>query len=355
MFSLTNEQRRCFALKPILNHWDRIEAKPSPHDDRRTFLYLDGDTIVKCITLDKNFYNEYELNEKVTPDRKYLLPRTSKGKPVPLTASNIQKRPSLGMTLVYSAGFIDLFNAKTDCAYFNNRYLNEQPDSINNFANWVEAWCRETTDADLKDLARFEKEERRHILFHEGDVFRFKISRREYGYGRVLLDYNKMRKNKEPFWDILMMKPVVCSVYHILTARADVSLEELKPLASLPSTIIADNALYYGEFEIIGNLPITNVEDYPVMYGKSRSALRRHTLCYQCGKDYRTLENEPELFSGFVPGVSFSLGFKADVLRRCIEEHSNAPYWADPNIGGYDLRSPQNADKLQKIRAQFGL
>lgn len=108
MFSLTNEQRRCFALKPISSTSSCVEAKPSSHDDRRTLLYLDGDTVVKCITLDDNFYNEYELCEKVTPDRKYLLPKTGKGKPVPLTAANIQKRPSLGMTLVYSADYIDL-------------------------------------------------------------------------------------------------------------------------------------------------------------------------------------------------------------------------------------------------------
>lgn len=49
MFSLTNEQRRCFALKPISSTSSCVEAKPSPHDDRRTLLYLDGDTVVKCI------------------------------------------------------------------------------------------------------------------------------------------------------------------------------------------------------------------------------------------------------------------------------------------------------------------
>ena len=173
MFSLTNEQRRCFALKPISSTSSCVEAKPSPHDDRRTLLYLDGDTVVKCITLNDNFYNEYELCEKVTPDRKYLLPKTGKGKPVPLTAANIQKRPSLGMTLVYSADYIDLFNAKTDCAYYNNRYLNEKIGDISGFASWVENWCSETTDVDLDDLARFADEKRRHISFHEGDVFRF--------------------------------------------------------------------------------------------------------------------------------------------------------------------------------------
>ena len=32
MFELTNEQRKCFALVPVSNHWERIELKPSPYD-----------------------------------------------------------------------------------------------------------------------------------------------------------------------------------------------------------------------------------------------------------------------------------------------------------------------------------
>ena len=92
MFELTNDQRKCFALEPIHDQWVCIEAKPSPYDQFKTYLYLDGDTIVKCILSGDSQYCEYELSEKVSPDRKYLLPKTTKGKPTLLSSSTIQKR-----------------------------------------------------------------------------------------------------------------------------------------------------------------------------------------------------------------------------------------------------------------------
>ena len=37
-------------------------------------------------------------------------------------------------------------------------------------------------------------------------MFRFPIDRRLYGYGRVLLNYDAMRKGNIPFWDVFMGK-----------------------------------------------------------------------------------------------------------------------------------------------------
>ena len=47
MFELTNEQRKCFALVPVSDQWECIEAKASPYDQFKTYLFIDGDTIVK--------------------------------------------------------------------------------------------------------------------------------------------------------------------------------------------------------------------------------------------------------------------------------------------------------------------
>ena len=63
MFKLTNDQRKCFALVPVRDQWERIEAKPSPYDQFKTYLYLEGDTIVKCILSGDSQYCEYELSE----------------------------------------------------------------------------------------------------------------------------------------------------------------------------------------------------------------------------------------------------------------------------------------------------
>ena len=188
-------------------------------------------------------------------------------------------------------------------------------------------------------------------------MFRFKIGRRLYGYGRILLDYDKMRKGKEPFWDILMSKPLVCSVYHIVTERTDVSVDELKTLCSLPSTIIADNSLYYGEYKIIGNIPISDDEDYPIMYGNSIH-FGEKAVSYQCGKRYCKIINSSALFPGFINnGVSFILNFTLDVLLQCIAKASNIPYWERyySHWVEKDLRNPKHSEKLQKVKMQFGL
>ena len=355
MFELTNEQRKCFALVPVSDQWERIEVNPSPYDRFKTYIYLDGDTIVKCILCGDAQYCEYELVETVSPDKKYLMPKTAKGKPVLLSSSNILKRKSIGMVLSYKGNCIRLWSDRGD--YYSNSYLQDEFRDLSGFSRWVEDWCAETSDADREDVFHFSQQKRLHIRYREGDVFRFKIGRRLYGYGRILLDYDKMRKGKEPFWDILMSKPLVCSVYHIVTERTDVSVDELKTLCSLPSTIIADNSLYYGEYKIIGNIPISDDEDYPIMYGNSIH-FGEKAVCYQCGKSFRKIDNGTAICGGFVNnGVSYDLNFTLDVLQQCVVEGSNNPYWSHyyPHWVDRDLRNPKHAEKLQAVKAQFGL
>ena len=357
MKMLTNAQRECFGLKPICDHWECILAKPSPYDHHKTYLYLDGNEIVKCIMVGNTQYFEYELAEKTTPDRKYLLPKTLKGKPVLLSSSNIEKRKGTGMRLNYNEKNVNLYNENTECSYYYNTYHKESFCDLESFLEWAEKWRTETTQEDRADILHFSQAVRNHVKYQEGDVFRFKIDRRHYGYGRVLLDYSKMRKNKEPFWDILMSKPVVCSVYHVFTERKDLSIGELKKCKSLPSTIVADNGLFYGEYEIIGNLPITEQEDYPIMYGNSID-YREKAVCYQCGKVFRKFAGRSAPSNAFINNsVSFSFNFNLDVLLQCIEEGSNAPYWAGyyTSFTERDLRNPKHAEKLKLIKQKMEL
>lgn len=350
MFELSNKQRLTFALTPINEKWSRLELPQN--NNFKTILFLEDTTIVKCILSGDSSYCEYELNEKVSEDRKYLLPKTAKGKPVLLSSSSIQKRTGVGMSLNYHEKNINLYNIKTECSYYFNSYIDDEFFDSNDFSHWVEKWCEETTDADIADITAFSQRNRKHVRYIEGDIFRFKIGRRLYGYGRILLDYDKMRKRKEPFWDIFMSKPLVCSVYHIVTERDNVTIEELKTLKSLPSTIIADNSLYYGEFEIIGNIPSTKNEDYPIMYGHSID-VREKAVCYQCGKVFKKIDNETELYCGFLNnGVSFNLNIKLNVLLQCIKEQSNQPYWDlyYPHEVNGDLRNPKFKDKLAEIQ-----
>ncbi len=357
MFRLNNEQRKCFGLIPVKKDWECIVAKPGRHEHYTTYLYLDGNVIVKRVSTGDKYYVECELNEKVSDDKKYLMPKTSKGKSVLLSSSSIENRNGIGMTLTYGNDLIDLYNEKSQCAYYMNTYVKNCLSNIDGFSKWVEEWCNDTTEVDIKDIYNFSNNKRQHVEYKEGDVFRFKIDRRHYGYGRLILDYDKLKKANVPFWNVLAFKPLVCSVYHIVTERDDFSVEELKELKSLPSTHIADNSLFYGEFTIIGNIPIGENEDYPIMYGKSiRSG--DNSICYQCGKTYRIIENGNLLYDGFRnDGIGFNLNLTLDMLQKCIDSNSNEPYWSSyyMHLVNEDLRNPKFSKELQEIREQFDI
>lgn len=362
MYELSNTQRKCFGLLPVESHWVRIELKPSPYGQHTTIAYLDGTIVRKYIASGDNTYIECEMNEQLSDDQKYLLPKTAKGKPVPLSASTLEKRTGLGMCLSWSRNnigynYLDLYSHTSQKCYYSNSYETVRSYGKDDFRNWVENWCAETTDADLANIATFAAQPRAHHKWKEGDVFRFKINRRLYGYGRILLDYAQMRKRKEPFWDILMGKPQACSVYHIVTERTDVTVDELKCLPSLPSVHMMDNRLYYGDFEIIGNIPITGHEDYPIMYGDSISALYRAVLL-QCGKLYRRIDEGAALFREDFRSslIGFDLNFDLSILEACIAAGSNDPYWAQDNWKvNRDLRNPKFRTELEQVCKQFGI
>lgn len=359
MFELTNEQRKCFGMLPVEHNWIRMEPKPSPYDLYTTISYLDGKVLRKVILTGDNLYNEYEICERLSDDLRYLLPKTKKGKPVLLSAAALTKRTPLGMGLSYvrhSNGYshVSILNHISQKIYYSNDYEPIRSCGMHDFQQWVESWCSETTKDDLADISRFSSQLRQHVKFREGDVFRFKINRRLYGYGRVLLDYDLMRKKKEPFWDVLMGKPTVCGVYHIVTERRDVTLDELRELHSLPSVHMMDNRLFYGDFEIIGNIPIGEQEDYPILYGSSISALYRGVLL-QCGKLYRKIDGGTALYHNFTNNsIGFDLGFQLAVLLECIEKGSNDPYWAQDHWRvNSDLRNPKFRAELEKVCKQF--
>ena len=85
------------------------------------------------------------------------------------------------------------------------------------------------------------------INFNEGDFFAFKISRREWCFGRILMDVSKLRKdenfekNKNYGLAHLMGKPLIIKVYHKISDNKNIDLKELSKCLALPSQAIMDN------------------------------------------------------------------------------------------------------------------
>ena len=367
LFELTNHQRACLGLEPVESHWTRIQLTPGPYDTDTTYAYTEGDRIRKMIRVSEESYQEDSLSETLSEDGKYILPKTAKGKPVKLTAATLSKKTPVGMALSWARNYLTLYNNTSQQSYYRSSV--EDPvvslKTMTDFRAWLDRWCAETTLEDLADVAAFATRERVHCQFREGDFFRFRLDRRHWAYGRILLDFAAIRKQKIEFWDVFFGKPLVISVYHIMTDYPLDDIEKLAGLPMLPSQFIMDNVFYYGEAEIIGNRPLTpEEEDFPINYGMSKDS-REKILYLQCGRLYRKIEGGKRLdFAGEMEHLDFSFGgigwdihARIPVLEACIREGSNRPYWEQPRWAQnlYDLRNPKLKAAREAIFSQFGL
>ncbi|MCI8810525.1 MAG: hypothetical protein HFF84_10505 [Oscillibacter sp.] len=359
MFLLTNEQRACMGLGLVEPEWEWVCLKGAENGNGVTWACFDGDIIRKSILEGPCIYMERDYQEKTTDNRTILLARTGRGAPKKLSATSLSwgRRP-FGMQLCWSAqtASVELRHTDTMRRFYSSELDGVKVKTFSDFERWAECWAQETTPEDRVRLETFTAQKRQHQKTREGDFFRFQIGRREYGYGRVLLDYEKMRRQKKPFWDILTGKPLVTAVYRIITEDPNVSIEELRRLPALPSNFMADDLLYYGEYPIIGNLPLEQEElDFPVMYGASTFGKDRgkRKICFQCGRIFRELEGEEVLpgCEGFRNNtVPISALYSREALEECIAVGDNRPFWKNQSE---DLRAFPR--KLKAVSRQFSL
>lgn len=363
---LTNEQRRYFGLELADPSWDRMEIPSnSVHpelSDGVTVLYFDGDILRKEISVRNNgSFRESAYNLKTQDNRTMIAPITSKGKPKRLNGVNLQRCKPYGTYMDLSVkddgtARVLIGNYDTQRTYYSSDMacVKLPPEEF------ISKWIEETTEKDFADLEEFNNAERKHCKFKEGDFFRFKYDRRHYGYGRVLFDVYKWVKSGGEFWEVLMGRAVCVSVYHIVTEDPDVSIEELAKLDSCPSDYVMDNILYYGDLKIIGNAPLPEEIDYPVMYGRSIDARDRDKICLSIGKTYREIPLKANKDAGrdFINNsIGFWMDVDLDIVKACQEAKSNDPYWEYKHARPYceDLRDPQYKKEFEKVKKQFGL
>ena len=95
MFELSNEQRKYLGLEDIKPEWDRVLLKANPYTPE-TIIYFEGDVIRRHILSTDEKYFEKQYYEQ-TQNREFLMPKTSKGKPVKLTVSTLESKTPIGV------------------------------------------------------------------------------------------------------------------------------------------------------------------------------------------------------------------------------------------------------------------
>ena len=365
IFELTNEQRKYLGLIPVEEHWELVKF------DNGIYYYFEDDTIKKEIKVSKNYYHEAELNEKTAENRTMILPKTKRGKIKKFNYTATQSFSPFGTYFTFSTNGVIIANYTTQRTYYSEIFSEKEKISLDNLKKWLDKWMKETTEEDLEEIEEFKNAKRKHCKFNEGDFFAFKISRREWCFGRILLDVSKLRKdenfkkNKNYGLANLMGKPLIIKVYHKISDNKNIDLKELSKCLALPSQAIMDNIFYYGEAIILGNLPLKPEEnDMFISVSESISGIDKNIAYLQYGLIYREipLSDYEKLIKELKIGAQTlrreGIGFVIDTykLKECIEAKSNSPFWEKYKKRNVpDLKNPDHIELKRKTFKAFGL
>lgn len=331
-------------------------------------MYFDKDTIKRHIVSTEKEYSETYYNE-LTRDRAILLPKTDKGKEKKLSASVLEQRQPTGVYLSIKSGYLTIGNYSSQTTFYSTRWDNEQQ-TEKKIVDFVNDFIANSPENHFTEIDKYKNLKRQNIKFKGGDYFCFKLDRTNFGFGRLLLDVNKIRKKKliNDFHglELLMGPPLIIELFAFSSANKKVSIEELDRQPKLPSDVMMDNLLLYGEFEIIGHREIKDDEfDFPISYG--RSIDQRRIVFLQWGLIHKELPQEK--FYKYVTGEKefdqnpygyYSIGFRPhydsiEVLKTIsnngIYNFDNARHYK----AKWDLRNPKNQDVKNELFKAFGL
>ncbi|MDH7912400.1 immunity 26/phosphotriesterase HocA family protein [Winogradskyella sp. SYSU M77433] len=376
MFELTNDQRLYFGLESIKDTWVRKEL-PKETD---SILYFEGDTIKKLIISNENEYLEYQYDED-TDNKDFLLPKTKKGKSKRLTLSTLYSRKAIGIYLkVRSNGSLMIGNYTSQKMFYSRDWeCSLSNGELFSLEEMITDFIEKSPLNHLSSIKIFREDKRKNVKYKAGDFFAFKINRTEYGFGRVLLDINKIRKKKliaeNHGLQLLMGPAVLIKVYAFKSENKSVNIEELRELKAFPSEYIVDNVLFYGEYEIIGNLPLEIKElDFPISYGRRidqtpnvflQWGLIHEELSvskfskYMSGINDNLPENNPSRFMRN-PYGNYGIGFRSSYsaleIDRLINSKDKFGFSSGENyLLQRDLRNPINEVIRNEVLSKFGL
>ena len=362
IYELTNEQRKYIGLDPIENHWDKVVFNGDTYRSE-SLLYFDKDVIKRHIVSSDKEYFEKQYNEQ-TKNRTILLPKTDKGKEKKLTASVLEQRQPIGVYLSVSCGDLTIGNYNSQTTFYSSRWDNEKQ-SQNNCSEIIDDFINNSPENHLAEIEKYKNLKRVNVKFKSGDYFCFKLDRENFGFGRLVLDIHKIRKKKlindHHGLQLLMGPPVFIELFVFKSKTKQIDIGTLDKQPKLPTDVMMDNLLLYGEFEIIGHREIKDEEyDFPISYRQSID--QRSIVFLQWGLIH--IELPKEKFSKYIKGPNlygyYSIGFRPhyDSIEIIKAINNNGVYnFADSEhyIGEWDLRNPNNKQIRDELFNVFGL
>lgn len=354
-FYINNVERKYLGLSEIQSNWEMRTL------NKGEFIFLEGNNIVKFIEQKDTFYWEKALNETLSEDRIWLLPKTQKGKKTKLSSSTIMSKTPIGTYFCWTGEDVRIGNYTTQKTFYSTDLNNIIIKDVLELREWLNTWVLNTTDILQKAIEIFSTEPREHIQFKEGDIFSIKYDRNLYGFGKVLLDVSKLRKQKKEKFSRFMGKPVLIKQFAYLSETNKIDINTFDRCFSFPSIYIMDNVLYYGHYQIIGHKDLTEQDlDYPILYYRSNDARNPNYINLNIGNIYKQINlNTNKYYGSFgQQGIGFQTNIDIDMIKKCIDNNSLSPYWSSKEYryhASNDLRNPALKQIKETILRQFDI
>lgn len=374
-YQLTNREREYLGLDPIQSNWDLVQFRGDQYRPE-SILVFDGDVVKRQIISTEDSYKEYQYDDLIR-DRKFIAPKTNRGKEKKLTPSTFEKINSRGVYLNFAQGRITIASRSTQTTFYSTRMERMNINTIDDFKKWLNKYINETSKQNKEEIISFKFSKRKNVKPKKGDVFAFKIDRNNYGYGQVIENIDKIRKTLPDNHGLknIMGKPLLIRIFHQTSEGISTNIDGLKELRATPSQYIFDNHIFYGEYPIIGNfeIPIAQI-DFPISYGrvlyaspeiylqwglihKQKSAKRYHK--HLIGTNELVSEDSPS-YKVTNPYSKNSIGFQLDIdkqtILECIKSKSNKPYWNQKIYKmSRDLRNPINKEVREELFKEFDI
>jgi len=381
-FELTNDQRGYLGLEPIEPHLERTVLKGDSYR-ADSILYFDGEVIKRHILSTKDHYQEKQYNE-LTRDRQILLPKTGKGKERKLSGSVLESRQPTGVYCdIYDFGRVYIGSYTNQTTFYDTHWEKQfEKDATRlDLADVVKEFILTSPEQHLADIKQFKQAQRKLCKFKAGDFFAFKVSRTAYGFGRVLVNIDQLKKRKlltdDHGLSLIMTKPVLVKVYAYLSEIKRPDLINLQQAGSLPSDYMMDNLLLYGQFEVIGNQKLKPEElDFPMSYGRHING-QKYASFLQWGLIHRELptttfnkyfvadnpfveKSSPSRINSNPYGC-YSIGFYPKnsglfEIQNAVANNGKFDYSKKPDYSThFDLRNPANKVVREELMSTFGL
>lgn len=374
-YHLSNNERNFLGLDPIQDSWDYVEFKSDKYRPE-SILVFEGDTIKRHIISTNKSYIETQYDDQ-TKERTILLPKTKRGKEKKLTPATLENIKPKGVYFNYSLNHVQIASFTTQTTFYSTRMEELKIENISQFKSWLKTFIDETSESNKLQLKEFVNAKRKNIRVKAGDIFAFKVDRNNYGFGQVIDNIGKNRKDlpEQHGLNNLMGQPLLVRLFHYLDAKQNINIAVLKSKISTPSQYIFDNHIFYGQYPIIGNFKVNPSElDYPISYGRLLDATPE--VYFQWGyihiqKALSNYDKHLTAINSFVPkdspsritnnayaknGIGFQLDIRKQALVACIMNENNKAYWSQKIYQlDTDLRNPINSEIKSELFKEFGV